>query len=1568
MNQNTFILSGLNFDKHFNLRDDKDSTYYVRNGDITDYTNTDNTLFVQNANSNMLCVSFPQGYTYKGHIKLDLEEYILFLYDGLNSGIYLFNQELCTLIKVVEGDCLDFTNKVYGRFKYISGKRVIYFEDGKSLRKLNLGNIPYINLEICDSCNNSNLGILNCEELKIFKNFTPPNLTIDITEGNIPDGVYQFAICRTDGNDNDDWFIYSDRFNLHNLNNERRKFGFNIKLDCLDYKGEFKLALIAHREDRGTVAQEIGIFETTTKEISITELDSTYYFPISNEQLFETTPVYQSADFIATNSEHLIFGSLKERKDINYQRQANLIHSEVGVFKVPSNKAHLYPSFQSNENYAFEIQGIYKDGQTTNWFHIPNNDVPDNTWFQPVSNGDTWTDSCNPETKLKWEVYNSATLLEVIEANDNGSLGNVVTVNPSCREYKIETTSSNWVGTLTYTDCEGNLIELIDILPDITFCTLNIGTASWVFKPFDKTKDLIQTTEKGQCSGTSTTLTCTGYKLSDRFNGFGSSNCGTITYDSCSITTGVETCGIPITFTGDISNYSFCACYPADDIYDFDITLVPCAFSFVDLGQCGSNSSDPNRDGTCDFKLVARSTFAYYESDIKYPTENFNNLPNFKECKTGIRYHKFPDRTQTLSGLKFPHIHSNTQTANAKEFVYILAPKFSNIQPFLDCLGNEEKDIIGFRIGYKSRDNNRSVIHSGLLYNMREEDLSDCTKSYYPNFPFNDLSSDKLLGTYEYVKAGNINPIQERGRFVPQTKYSKSKFQYISPDIQYQKSDQAVTELITLREENGYIQGEFNQTEELPKVVILSDQMYNILANLMLISFAIDFIPGVDAPFSATDIAVTLPDTLHKLLSGKNYAYNITEYSNYSKSNTTNIVTGNRRRQIKESFYLQPTRQQKEGLKINNFQRESGLFLNLNSDINNPSSVEKSKLIYSDVKNLYFSDTNQSNYKTSSYYVQLKKENKTQYGGLNDGVVRPISDLIKGNDSGYLIKGDVYITKHKYIRKFPLFTKLPLNAPFDTPYVVSDSANVGYPHYWLDVVDRNELLNVMTKNVIGRLVQNIAGYEGNNFYLEPTSNPSKKNCNQGQTNNYSFGLINGIFYTHVIGVSEYYCESEYIGGYREINEVPQSDYLRDTKQIKEYNTILYPELFLYNQQQRNKGVLSKYKMFDLSKDCCDIANYSQDRIIFSLKNDPLSKSDKWTKFLSNNYHQFSHQDGKLNALVDINNYNLLFLFDNAAYVSQSDEGLLTKNGAIYLGVGSIFERRLKKISSEINGLGGSIDRESVVNTPYGTYWADRKRKTFIYFDGNTIQEIHNNLKSYFIHWNDKTIKGVYDPFSKNIYWSNTDWTVSYKPEAKDWISWFDWIPEDFINTNLNFLTVKNKEIWKHNVANHYQTYYGKTYPFEVGFTINNKFKQEILQSIEVYAEFIKQIDWGQKVYTDKFFNKLFLYSDRVSTGIKDLEIKGLQNSFQYKKGENIEVSYLEDKYRINGFKNIAETTPIIKWNNYKYETLNVLENPKDEFNRNIYSKWFNLHLISDNLPELKKLVQLNLTNSKEIIK
>ena len=45
MSQNIFTLAGLSFDKNQNIKNEKDFVYYLRNADMSDYTNTDSFSF-----------------------------------------------------------------------------------------------------------------------------------------------------------------------------------------------------------------------------------------------------------------------------------------------------------------------------------------------------------------------------------------------------------------------------------------------------------------------------------------------------------------------------------------------------------------------------------------------------------------------------------------------------------------------------------------------------------------------------------------------------------------------------------------------------------------------------------------------------------------------------------------------------------------------------------------------------------------------------------------------------------------------------------------------------------------------------------------------------------------------------------------------------------------------------------------------------------------------------------------------------------------------------------------------------------------------------------------------------------------------------------------------------------------------------------------------------------------------------------------------------------------------------------------------------------------------------------
>lgn len=1575
---NQFNIGGLNFDKHNALSDG--SFYYLRNGDISDFTNSGSVSFAQNSPSNELCVEIPDNGNLVGHIKLDKNRLVLFTKTLTNNFIYLLNSDTCELSLITSGPCLNFSSYITGVYKYKGCELIIYFSDGVNpFRYLNLSDIPKTKIGDCDTCPQEFTSDLDCEALNIYKSITPPKIEVDVTEGNIPDGVYQFGISFGEENESfTEIFIYSKVFNLHQVYNQNNRFGFRIKFDCFDKSfDQYKLYLIANREDRGLVAQEIGTFENNSL-VTITELDSTSYHPISNEELLSSKIYYQSAKHIATNGDHLVLADLTERNDFNYQLLANQIKSYVDIIKVPSKQAHLYPSYMSDEVYPFYIQWIYEDMQATPWTHIPSDAPFKNSYNNIVTNDDVWENDCVIEEKKEWEIYNKAELLELLEENDNGyEFIPSHTTSGECKTYKIKAQfAGGWPGILTYTSCDGYVVEEEGTPDELTFCTSDINSVNFIFSDFDTLRDIAN---KGKCNiAQPSSLNCTKLKISK----FKTSVTGIFTWQECTpvIESGLwtEECH-PLTFSvhsGELKDFEFCSCVSDFSGYPTGVDIeVDFSYTVEELSTCGSivNVEQTKEGGLCDYKVVGTSTFAYWESSLKYPEKGFENLPNYVPCQTGIRYHRFPDRTQTLNGKHFPHIHSNTSVSNSKEYVYILAPRFENIQFPVDCNGKKIDKIIGYRIGVGDRANNKSIVHKGLIYNMREEMAESCDQTiYYANYPFNDLNPDSFIGSKELLRSKLGLSQGHTGTFVPMKNYSKEKFQYISPNIQFEKNDQNGTELITYCEENGYVSGSYQYTDEMPQSVILEDKVYTAIGVLFAAAITAELIPLTAGGADAFGFLAKIPETLRRFIDGKNYALNGTFISKLTKRNWNNITTGNRRRKLDTSFYMQPVKQQLENVKINNYQRESGLFLSLNKEIKDPFIVDRSRILYTDIDTKEFDELTQNKFRTSQYYVGIKRHLPSQYGNFTDPLIKPITDIIKDSKTNFIVSGDIYITKHTTYKKFPFFTNLPLNAPYDSSYILSSYLNVGFPRFWMDVENRNDIRDILFNSSSLGQIAGVFGVLPHSWWLEDVGVIKKSSCGKKTDTKKKLGIVDGHYYTHLVGVVSYYCESEYIGDYRETNEIPQSLYypLKDISEYSKYEHIQYPEVFKYNYQQRFTGVISKYPAKNVE---CKEQCYSKNRIIFSLKQDTFSKADRWLNFPPNNFHQFNQQDGDFTTLFSIDNQNILFLFDNAAYLSQNDQGLLTTDGIAYLGQGSIFERKIRKISSEINGLGGCLDKYGVVNTPYGVFWPDRNRKTFVGYTGKGLTELNTNMKSWFNEFMNNPIKGHYDPFSRTIFWTGNFWTIGFKPELERFISFYDFIPDMYLPMDYNYLTYKSNKsnevknsIWKHNKKNHYQTFYNQTYPFEIGYTINNKLSQSVLQSLQVQTEFYKNQGFGKRVHTGEFFDKLFIYNDRVSTGVQELFLKDINDVnhslIQPNFHSKIEVTSTEyDIFNINGFENFAQFGAYIEWelNGYKYNTINFDENIVNS-NGTIRGKWFNTHLIASGTPEIKKQVQLSL--------
>lgn len=274
VSQDVQVLKTLDTDTHKLLL--KETTLsYLLNGDISDYNNNSYNYFVQNVASNELCLDL-KGKEFKGYIKLDADEYVLFLQKETKQEIVLFKAETCWTKTLVEASCL-FKDYVKGVYKYVKScntRRIYFISNNTPVRFLDIDEcLPKVKLNDCRNCEEF-YGDFECDLLNINKNIhiTKPDIkTYNV--GNLPNGVYQIAIAYGyDGIRYSDYYIYPEVIKLHSNNNAFNRFSIDVDFKC--HKNDFdtyEVVLISNREDRGNVAQIVGKFETTQTKITITE-------------------------------------------------------------------------------------------------------------------------------------------------------------------------------------------------------------------------------------------------------------------------------------------------------------------------------------------------------------------------------------------------------------------------------------------------------------------------------------------------------------------------------------------------------------------------------------------------------------------------------------------------------------------------------------------------------------------------------------------------------------------------------------------------------------------------------------------------------------------------------------------------------------------------------------------------------------------------------------------------------------------------------------------------------------------------------------------------------------------------------------------------------------------------------------------------------------------------------------------------------------------------------------------------------------------------------------------------
>ena len=125
---------------------------------------------------------------------------------------------------------------------------------------------------------------------------------------------------------------------------------------------------------------------------------------------------------------------------------------------------------------------------------------------------------------------------------------------------------------------------------------------------------------------------------------------------------------------------------------------------------------------------------------------------------------------------------------------------------------------------------------------------------------------------------------------------------------------------------------------------------------------------------------------------------------------------------------------------------------------------------------------------------------------------------------------------------------------------------------------------------------------------------------------------------------------------------------------------------------------------------------------------------------------------------------------------------------------------------------------------------------------------------------------------------NNGYTMSYSLKRQEWVGWHPYIPSFYMHVQEKFYSwiQGSRYMWKHNRPNHYQTFYGITYPFIVEYVDNpSPLTTKVWDNLLFQTE-AKKFDSASGEYLDQpnvTFNKGLFYNTLQTSGMLTLAPK-----------------------------------------------------------------------------------------------
>lgn len=779
------------------------------------------------------------------------------------------------------------------------------------------------------------------------------------------------------------------------------------------------------------------------------------------------------------------------------------------------------------------------------------------------------------------------------------------------------------------------------------------------------------------------------------------------------------------------------------------------------------------------------------ESGMYYFDGNTSEYPEATTtfCQQPIRHYLFPDNTVA------PFCSSDIASGQNKCFIYPLGVRIDPkmVDAFLDIavdsglISQEQRELVdGFELYRGDRRLNKSVLGTGLGFDMYKYSDDNGRENWFPNFPYNTLGENTLI----YTDGSRSSFLQH-----PYASDGNNMYSFCSPDYYFAKPDMG-TELKIEGYQYGIAEGIYSEVEDYPRYVLLGPAAYAYARKMALIqsiaetayevgrilqsiamSWGGGIIGGIIGSISgALQMGVTIfqisLNTLQRYGRYKNewlsilqkrgvpsnfaFYYSSAGYYNSFSPMTSNDIEYNTLRGIYTSKFLGPgmfsivtpgaTESGTSNVIVNNRDRESSVFLSLGE--------AKYKLNYNGVFKRYdnsrFPDgqgalldvisgpVKQKGVRSSfvaSPYMKVKRYTPNQYGSIDNinwmsvGYCGKIVNEIAENDSVDFYGGDIFISRFSMKRKFPFFHTTAWGLADLLPFALNDYRNVCFPRYFLDY-ETKEGSELQISTVFHR-------QEGG---AESVTHPYVESAYE-LSGMYGDWYLKGRMTLYSYGIPQFLVESEINCNFRlkgvELHEhfypaIGDYTYWTQQKNVQIHVDNTYKISPIY-QSRNTLGFKRLPDTFE--RKFWDCAAQKPNGVIWSREDaSENSMTDPWLFYKPIDYYEFPSKNGKLIHMKGIESDIIMARFENQVGLYNTVDVLKERvdpNTYNELGTGGLFQGRPMEYNKTDLGYTGSQSTE-MVSTEYGHLWVDAKRG-YVFMvqpNGSNLKPVHPGISNW----------------------------------------------------------------------------------------------------------------------------------------------------------------------------------------------------------------------------------------------